>query len=273
MVAPDTRLVTMLWRMLEQRIAVQAKPVVLGICGAQGSGKSTLAAWLEADCRRRDIPAAVLSIDDLYLTRAEREHLARTVHPLLGTRGVPGTHDVRLGLDILAAIDRGETPALPRFDKARDDRFPPAQWGKAPAGCQVVILEGWCVGARPQHTSVLASPVNDLEKLEDAQGVWRRFVNEALAGEYQCLFQRLDLLLLLAAPCFDVVRDWRLQQEMDLRARTGAGASGLMDEAGIEQFIRHYQRLTQHILAEMPGRADMTVWLSEDRTVRRMDGW
>src|SRR6185437_8649015 len=76
-------------------------PLVLGLCGAQGSGKSILARSLADRFASRGRRVAVLSLDDLYLTKAERSRLAQEVHPLLGTRGVPGTHDVALGLQIL----------------------------------------------------------------------------------------------------------------------------------------------------------------------------
>ncbi len=242
------------------------RPVVLGICGAQGSGKTTLARALERTAAQQGTPAASLSLDDLYLMRAAREELARSVHPLLRTRGVPGTHDIPLGLGVVAALDRGEAAALPRFDKARDDRLPPASWDRAPVGTELVILEGWCVGARPQAPAALAEPVNALEARSDPHGVWRRFANDALAGPYQRLFARIDVLVLLAAPSFDVVFDWRLQQEAELRERAGPDAPGLMDAAGVARFIQHYERLTRHILAEMPPRADVLVTLGEDRT-------
>jgi D-glycerate 3-kinase len=241
------------------------KPAVLGICGAQGSGKSTLARTVESCAARRGIATATLSIDDLYLTRAEREALARKVHPLLGTRGVPGTHDIALGLSVVEALERGGAPPLPRFDKASDDRFPPARWGRAPADCALLIIEGWCVGARPQAPGALGDPVNALEAEEDAGGIWRRYVNDALAGAYRQLFARIDVLLLLAAPGFEIVFDWRMQQENELRRRVGPDAPGLMDAAGLARFIRHYERLTRHILAEMPERADVLVRLDDER--------
>src|SRR4051812_33755031 len=73
-----------------------SSPFILGISGLQGSGKSTLATELIDAARRRGWSAVSLSLDDVYLTRAERESLARAVHPLLRTRGVPGTHDLTL---------------------------------------------------------------------------------------------------------------------------------------------------------------------------------
>jgi len=240
---------------------------VLGICGAQGSGKSTLARAVMQHCADRGVAAATLSLDDLYLTHAERQRFAHDVHPLFATRGVPGTHDIDLGLEVIAALDRGEPAPLPRFAKATDDRLPPQQWDKAPRDCRLLVFEGWCVGARPQAEADLRDPVNRLEAEEDRDGRWRRFANDALAGPYQRLFARIDVLTLLAAPGFDVVMDWRLQQEEELRAAAGADASGVMDAAQIARFIQHYERLTRHILAEMPDRADLLVRLGEDRSV------
>ncbi len=245
-----------------------ARPFVLGLCGAQGSGKSTLASAL-AD---RIEGTAILSLDDLYRTKAEREALARTVHPLFATRGVPGTHEVALGLVTLDALERGEAAPLPRFDKARDDRAPQDQWGRARAGTRLLIFEGWCVGARPEPEETLAEPINALEREEDADGVWRRAANAALAGDYQRLFARIDRLMLLEAPGFDVVRNWRIEQEHDLRAHAVPGAPGLMSDAQVARFIQHYERLTRHILAEMPSHADAVAGLAADRSLLSFRG-
>ncbi|WP_374529212.1 kinase [Novosphingobium sp.] len=237
---------------------------VLGVCGAQGSGKSTLVATLAERLTQAGVAVAALSLDDLYRTHAERQALAREVHPLLATRGVPGTHDVALGLATIAALERGEAAALPRFDKAADDRVPRGEWPHAPANAQVLLLEGWCLGAKPQDTAALAAPVNDLEAREDPDGVWRVHVNAALEADYQRLFARLDRLLLLAAPGWDVVAGWREQQEAELRQ---IGGARVMNPAGVARFIQHYERLTRHILSEMPTRADLTVRLGPNREV------
>ena len=247
-------------RLLEEKDGL----AVLGLCGAQGSGKSTLAQALLARMGARGVASAILSIDDLYLTKGEREVLAGSVHPLLRTRGVPGTHDVALGLRVLDALAAGRAALLPRFDKGVDDRLSESAWPVAPAGLRLLILEGWCVGARAQAASALDAPVNALERDEDGDGRWRRFVNAALAGDYQALFGRIDALALLAAPGFAVVRGWRTQQEAELRA---GGGSAVMNDAEIARFIQHYERLTRHILDEMPARADLVVALDAQRGV------
>lgn len=239
---------------------------VLGICGAQGSGKSTLAAALVQQLTQQGLRAACLSLDDLYLPRAARRRLAAEVHPLFATRGAPGTHDIALGMATLAALDRGEPAPLPRFDKAQDERLARAHWPAAPRGTQVLLLEGWCLGARAQAAADLADPVNELEAREDPLGIWRRHANAALAGDYQRLFARIDRLVLLVAPGWNMVAQWREQQEAELRAASPAGALGVMDPAQVRRFVQHYERITRAILAEMPLRADRVIRLGPDRT-------
>ena len=262
MAGPDPLLLDALLRRIGQWRAGHSGLFVLGISGSQGSGKTTLVAGLEQALEAQGIRVARLSLDDLYLTRAERIALGHSVHPLLATRGVPGTHDVALGLEVIAALARGEAAALPRFDKGRDDRADPATWPLAPAGTQVLLLEGWCLGARPQAD--LAQPVNQLEAREDAEGRWRGHANAALGGEYQRLFARIDRLVLLAAPGWEVVEHWREEQEAPLRRSKAPLA---MSPAELARFIQHYERLTRWILEEMPPRADLLVRLGENREV------
>lgn len=237
-------------------------PFILGVCGAQGSGKSTLAEGLTARLAARGLKAATLSLDDLYLSHAERMRLGEIVHPLFATRGVPGTHDTALGVRLLDQVRAGADVVLPRFDKATDD---PAPIGTPVQGpLDVLVFEGWCVGARPQLGAALETPVNALEVERDPEGTWRRCANLALARDYAELFARMDRLVLLAAPGFEVVRDWRIQQEHALRARVGEGGR-TMSDAEIGVFIQHYERLTRHILSDMPGYADLTLRLDAQR--------
>ncbi len=227
------------------------RPFVLGIAGAQGSGKSTVARAL---AERFACP--VLSLDDLYLNGAARQHLAETVHPLLRTRGVPGTHDVAAGLAAIEVLAHG--PALlPRFDKARDEPGTPEH---VPGPADMLILEGWCLGARPQTEAELAEPINALERTHDPDGRWRRWVNAQLAGPYQALWTRIDQLVFLQAPDFGIVADWRLEQERK--------AGGPMDAAAIRRFVQHYERLTRHMLAHGAEWADLTLRLDANRTPR-----
>jgi D-glycerate 3-kinase len=240
----------------------QNRTVIIGLCGAQGSGKSTIAAATTTILNAQGLKAVTLSLDDFYLSREARGWLAGKVHPLLSVRGPPGTHDVALACVVLDHLARPGVTPLPAFDKAADERRPQSAWRQVDGPVDVIIFEGWCVGARPQPAADLTSPVNSLERAEDPDGVWRRYVDRQLAGPYQALFGRLDMLVLLAAPGFEVVRAWRTEQEHKLRARTEGG----MDDDAIARFVAHYERLTRWILDEMPSRADWTIALAADRT-------
>jgi D-glycerate 3-kinase len=213
--------------------------------------------------RERGLSTAILSLDDLYLTSAERRRLAAEVHPLFATRGAPGTHDVGLGLAVIESLGRGGETAVPRFVKATDDRRDPADWDRIDGPVDVILFEGWCVGARPQAGDALAAPVNALERTRDPDGVWRRYANSALTGPYQDLFGRIGFQALLRAPSFDAVLGWRLEQEHKLRERTGGGQT----DAEVAVFIQHYERLTRWIADEMPSRADLVVQLGAGREV------
>ncbi len=206
----------------------------------------------------------MLSLDDLYLSHDQRAELARQVHPLFAVRGVPGTHDIQQGIDLLDAVKAGQSVVLPRFDKATDNPAPRAQWSVVDGALDVLIFEGWCVGTRPQDARALIDPVNDLEAQRDPNGRWRLHVNEALTSVYADLFARIDRLVLLAAPGFEVVERWRLQQEQALRVASPDGA-GVMTNAEVALFIQHYERLTRHILSDMPSYADLTLQLDENR--------
>jgi len=234
-------------------------PMLLGINGAQGSGKSTLSyilcMLLESQFGLR---SATLSIDDLYLTKAERKALADEVHPLFITRGVPGTHDIALGNRILDQVVAGQPVVLPRFDKQSDDRVPQEQWSEHEP-LDLLILEGWCVGCLPQGGTV--EPINRLEQEEDQDGYWRSYVNECLHGEYSSFYSRLHTLLMLVVPSMEKVFEWRELQEQKLEQRQGCRG---MTPAELQRFIMYYERLTKWMLQEMPPRADILVPIGDD---------
>ncbi len=249
---------------LLDRQAQLDRPVLVGICGAQGSGKSTTAARLTAQLDRLSVASVVLSLDDFYLTRAERRALGRDVHPLLETRGVPGTHDVALACRTIDALRTGrDTVHVPRFDKSIDDRAASKEWTRVIAPVPVVILEGWCVGARPLGEDALVRPINALERDEDKDGRWRRHVDGVLGGDYADLFGRLDFRVLLRAPDFAHVQAWRLEQEENL-ARVPGQAVSPMGADAITRFIAHYERLTRWIMADAP--ADLLIDIDGQRT-------
>ncbi len=245
--------------------------MILGINGAQGTGKSTLADFLqlalESQHRWR---VAVLSIDDFYLTMSERRDLAEQVHPLLAIRGVPGTHDVGMlsrCLDDLRNLEDGEQYRLPRFDKAQDDRAPAATWPQVKGPIDLIILEGWCVGSVAQADAELVTSVNDLERARDPDCTWRKYANDHLNSDYAQLFCVLDALVILQAPSFEAIYEWRLEQEQKLAAAAPAAAPGIMSSAQVAEFIQAYERITRCNLARLPEHADVVLVLGEDHTV------
>jgi len=244
---------------------------IVGISGAQGTGKSTLADFL---CMALETESnwsiAKLSLDDFYLTRSEREKLGAEIHPLLRTRGAPGTHDLTLASGCLSRLTElmpGETMALPRFDKANDDRFPENQWDEVVGPIDLVIFEGWCIGSRPQESDALTQPVNQLEASKDPTGEWREYVNAQLRAGYAGLFERLDRLVFLKPPDFDAVFGWRLEQEIKLAAAVGETGSTVMNEAQVTEFVQHYERISRANIDRLPGIADVTLELDRQHQV------
>lgn len=245
-------------------------PLIVGIHGCQGSGKTTLADYLVTSLADKGIAACSISLDDFYLSRQQRLAKADLVHPLFATRGVPGTHDIPLAL---ATLDKLSMPLsdgdliIPRFDKASDDRFPQQEWTLLDVKPQVIILEGWCLAVPAQQESSIRYSINKLEQQKDPDGIWRRHVNRALADEYQTLWRRLDRLIMLQAPSFNCVYQWRLEQEEKLKNEMQGVGAGIMTAQQIEQFIQHYERLTRHALQVLPGRCDHLLQLNSKRHV------
>ena len=234
---------------------------VLGICGGQGAGKSSLAAGIVAAAERIGQRAVSLSLDDFYLTKNQRTDLARQVHPLLVTRGVPGTHDVALCIRTIEDLLVPGHHQIPRFDKGQDDRQSRDKWDAVAGPFDLVVLEGWCVGAPPQPRDALSAPCNELESSTDSQGVWRGYVNDCLRGDYQALWRLVDELIFLAVPGMDAVLRWRGQQELERPPELR------MASAQIAEFVAHYERLTRWMLAEMPAIAHLTGTLDESHNL------
>jgi D-glycerate 3-kinase len=190
------------------------------------------------------------------------------VHPLLATRGVPGTHDIDLAVKTIKQLIAGMDTRIPRFDKSIDDRVAEADFDQVRGPAGLVILEGWCLGAQPQTEADLKQPINDLEQLEDDQGIWRQYINLALSGDYQQLFSMVDQLIMLRAPSFDAVFQWRWQQESKLLEKyKDTDRSGLMTEQQVLRFIQYFQRITEQSLREMPSRSQHVFQLELDRQI------
>jgi len=247
-------------------------PLVFAINGAQGSGKSTLSTILKMLLTEGfSKSVAVVSIDDFYLPRQARNELAEQVHPLFKVRGVPGTHDVALIEKVFADLLEQKWPIkIPAFDKAQDERQPEAQWRIIDKPVDIILFEGWCVGAQAQQQDELHDVVNELEGEEDAQGSWRQYVNSQLQGAYHALFKKIDYLLMLKVPDMESVLEWRCLQETKLAQhceKHGLSSAKVMSLEEIRRFIMHYERLTNSMLSEMPQRADILLELNPQHQI------
>lgn len=242
-------------------------PPLIAVVGAQGSGKTTLA---RAAAER--FGAVQISIDDVYLTRAEREAMAREVHPLFVTRGPPGTHDLGLLqqlIDALFAAGPDDETRIPDFDKRGDDRQPVEAWRVFRGRPSAILIDAWCLGALPEEAAGLAEPINVLEADHDPDGGWRRAVNGFVGVAYADFIARFDAVLFLRAPSFDVVLDWRCQQEADL---LGVAPADLPAEerTRLAGFIQYFERITRRML-DGGVKADVVVQLDRNRLPGSMD--
>ena len=228
----------------------------LGMAGAQGSGKSTFAKMLQAVLQDLfEISALILSLDDFYLTHKQRVELGSAVHPLLLTRGVPGTHDINLLSEIIGDLRHDRPARIPVFSKAEDDRT--GSRLVETQGTRVILCEGWCWGARPVSEDELADPINQLEVTKDADGTWRRFVNDRLK-DYQDVFLT-NKSIFLAVPDMASVRTWRWQQEQE-----APSGSRSMDREAVAEFIMYYERISLRMLRDQPADSALTLQLGDD---------
>lgn len=233
-----------------------------GIAGLQGTGKSTLSAQMAALAARRGLNVSVLSIDDFYLCHAARLELGRRVHPLCATRGVPGTHDVAQACEVIDDLRDGRPVAMPRFDKIADDCLPRTQWPVVQHP-DLVIVEGWFLKVPAQTDGELVEPINALERDEDAQGIWRHWSNAALASAYAPLWSRLDRLVFLQGPGFEVVPHWRWQQEETLQSAHPRRQAMTRDQ--VDHFVQFFERDSRQAMRKLPTIADRTIRLDAQR--------
>jgi len=238
-----------------------SSPYIFGINGPIGSGKSTLADFIKSSMQPHlDGSVVVLSIDDFYFTKKERLHLSETKHPLLITRGVPGTHDINLLLDFvdqLKNLKLGRKILLPQFNKANDDREPITKWQQVTGSIDLIIIEGWCLASAPIKSNLLIEPINHLEKFMDTDGVWRNYVNQQLAHNYQDLSNLINSLLVLNPPDMEILNIWRAKQESKLINKNKKYKTNLMHEKNLIFFMQHFERWTKENLLKMPNKADI----------------
>lgn len=258
-------------RLVEKRSRTNGTFFV-GINGCQGSGKSTLVSFLAEYIQENySLSVAVLSLDDFYLEHAVRKQMASDIHPLFSVRGVPGTHDTQLIKDIFESLAKStQQIALPRFDKASDNPVCKNDWPLIQAPVDIVLMEGWCWGVPPQSQEMLLLPVNDLERRQDQQAVWRNRVNQTISEEHLPLYQQMSYWIMLKAPGFSNVLEWRIEQEKKMATNIPDGEMIMSDEQ-IRHFVKYYQRLTEYCFNVIPNRCNKVFQLDNQRNIVQAD--
>ena len=252
--------------------ANKSKPYFVGLAGGQGTGKTTVSSIIAIVLRKYfKLNVFKISIDDFYKTRKERISLSKKIHPFLMTRGVPGTHDINTMLNFFKKTKskKFRSLKLPKFDKAIDDRCDKKLWYSIKKKPDVIIFEGWCVGARAENNNTLKKHINNLERKEDKKLVWRKFVNQQLKLKYKKLYAQLDCLLFLKAGSFNLLQKWRLKQEKKLRLKNvGIKNSKIMNKKDVIKFMQTYQRVTQNMLKHAPKYSSIILNLNRNHQIK-----
>ena len=257
---------------IENKYKKKGETLILGFSGGQGSGKTTVTSILKIILKKffkRRIH--VSSIDNFYKTLEDRNKISNKIHPLLKTRGVPGTHDINLVKNFFNIIRKKKFKKikLPKFEKAMDNRLEKKYWFNIKQKPEIVILEGWCVGARPQPNSLIKRPINILEKYEDKDLKWRKYVNEKLKKEYKKLFVMIDHLIFMKIPNFKVVFKWRLLQEKKLKKKSHSNKK-IMSYNEIKRFIMFYERITLQMMKDLSKSASVLMLLKKNHDIRKI---
>jgi len=236
------------------------KTRIIGLAGGQGSGKSTISQILKKILKiRYNLDTVVFSIDDFYKKLKDRKKMSKKINYLFLTRGVPGTHESKLLYKCLKDLKKSSFKKffIPRFDKSLDDRCPKKKWIKVLKKPNIVIFEGWCVGATAQKNDDLIKPINVLEKIEDKNLIWRKKVNDELKFNYKKIFHLIDDLIFLKVPSFKHVYKWRLLQEKKLK-KNSTGKK-IMNSKEIKKFIMFYERITRNMIKTLGSKAKILI--------------
>ena len=239
------------------------KVIIIGLSGGQGSGKTTITEILKIILKTKyNLNTVSFSIDDFYKTLSERKKLSKKSHELFLTRGVPGTHDIKLLLRTFKNLQKKSFRKflIPKFDKSKDDRMIKRKWKVVKRKPSVVIFEGWCVGAVHQNKYELKKPINLLEKELDPKSIWRKKVNNQLKNIYSVIFKKIDQLIFLKVPSFKSVYKWRLLQERKLQLTSKSKKT--MSSSQVKRFIMFYERVTKQMIKDAPKRAQVVLSLS-----------
>jgi D-glycerate 3-kinase len=247
-------------QMIKEAYKKEKRTQIIGLTGGQGSGKSTISNILKIILKENyNLETVIFSIDDFYKTLKERKIMAKNISPLFLTRGAPGTHDTKKLFDCIKKLQNTKFKkfTIPKFNKATDDRVSKKKWLKIKKKPHIVIFEGWCVGAEQQKNKDLLIAINDLEKYQDKDRIWRNRVNKELKKDYKKIFRLIDKIIFLKVPSFKYIFKWRLLQEKKLRILSKGKKT--MTDKQIKRFVMFYERLTKHMLKNLINKADAVI--------------
>jgi len=252
--------------------ADKKKTYFVGLAGGQGTGKTTTSTLIKIILNKYfKLNVFRISIDDFYLTRKERISLSKRVHPMLLTRGVPGTHDINMMLNFFkkSKNKKFKSLKLPTFNKAIDDRFSEKHWYDLKKKPDVIIFEGWCVGAKSETNNTLKKTINSMERTKDQKQIWRKYVNDQLKSKYKKLYSRLNCLIYLKAKDFSLLQKWRLKQERKLWIKSKKSSNTkIMSKEDVLSFMQTYQRVTQNMFKYMPKYASIIINLNSNHQIK-----
>jgi len=252
--------------------ADKKRPYFVGLAGGQGTGKTTVSSLIKIILIKYfRLKVFRISIDDFYKTRKERINLSKRVHSMLLTRGVPGTHDINLMLNFFRKVKskKFKRLKLPTFNKAIDDRFKKKRWYDLKDKPDVIIFEGWCVGAKSETNNTLKKTINSMEKVKDQKQIWRKYVNQQLKSKYKNLYSQLNCLIYLKAKNFSLLQKWRLKQERKLWLNSKRNSKlKIMNKEDVINFMQTYQRITQNMFRYMPKYASIILNLNSNHQIK-----
>nr|MBT6355154.1 hypothetical protein [Pelagibacteraceae bacterium] len=237
------------------------------ISGSQGVGKSTLAIIIKLVIEKiYKKKVMILSIDDYYLSKNKRNEISKKIHPLLKTRGVPGTHDINKLRRHINNFNKQKFPiSTPKFDKLKDDC---SKTLNKVTSAQILILEGWCCGTSAVEDKYLYKNINKLELNLDKNFVWRKYYNSILKNQYQSVFKMFDITIYLKPPSFAYVLKWRVLQEKNNAIKNNQ--KELMNKKELSFFIQHYEKITKWMIKTMPAKADLLINLDRNQKIKKI---
>ena len=237
----------------------------LMIAGSQGSGKSTLSIQIKKYFKKFYFKSVViLSIDDFYLSTYQRKQLAKKLKTnLFDTRGVPCTHNLKLLIETVDKLKRNNFPVyIPIFDKVTDNK---KKHNRKVNKADLIILEGWCVGSKPIDPLYLKKNINDLEKINDPDMIWRTAYNQSLT-EYQKLFNKFNYYIFIKLPDWKYVINWKYKQELNLRSLSSDNHL----KKKLYLFIQYYEKLSKWMSITCPDICNILITLDKNQKMKKI---